>query len=279
MKTFINNTLLLTLGSAICAFAVNAILVPSNFLSSGMTGFAILIHYKWNFIPVGLCYLLINIPIFLLSLRLVSIRFVLYTAWGMIIYTVMLFVPIKELSINDKLLSAIIAGGTTGLGIAIMLRSYGSAGGSEMICIMIYKISGISVGTGSLIINAVLLGISAFIYPLVDVLYTVVFIFISARITDMVFHGLAKRRTVMIISEKWNEILSEIMRTNILRATILKGKGGYLESEKSVLLSVVKSRHVSLIKAMAIRLDPNAFITIMEASDVTGENVGNQPRW
>lgn len=198
----------------------------------------------------------------------------------MIIYTAMLLVPFSiRLPMSDRLLNAIIAGGISGFGIAVMLRSYGSAGGSEMICILLYKLTGISVGTGSIIINSILLGISAFIFPLENVLYTLIFIVVSAWVTDAVFHGLAKRRTVMIISEKWNEILAKITSGNSFRVTLINGKGGYLGLEKSVLLSVINSRQISSLKALVMKEDSNAFIAIMEASDVTGEDVGNQPHW
>lgn len=148
-----------------------------------------------------------------------------------------------------------------------------------MICILLYKLTGISVGTGSIIINSILLGISAFIFPLENVLYTLIFIVVSAWVTDAVFHGLAKRRTVMIISEKWNEILAKITSGNSFRVTLINGKGGYLGLEKSVLLSVINSRQISSLKALVMKEDSNAFIAIMEASDVTGEDVGNQPHW
>jgi uncharacterized membrane-anchored protein YitT (DUF2179 family) len=279
MKVFLYNTLLLTIGSVICAFAVNAILVPSDFLSSGLTGFTLLLYYKWKVLPVGLFYLLLNIPVFLLSLKFINLRFVLYTAYGMFIYSAMLLLPSIQLQLPDKLLSAIIAGAISGLGIAIMLHSYGSAGGSEMICIIIYKLFGVSVGTCSLFINAILLIISAFIFPLEDVLYTMVFIFVAARITDKVFHGLAKRRTVMIISDKWKNILNELTNTHLFRVTLLSGKGGYHGNERPVLLSVVNSHNVPALKTSVIKQDPGAFIAIMEASDVTGEVVGNQPHW
>ena len=197
----------------------------------------------------------------------------------MIIYTVMLMVPAHFHTLTNQLLNAILAGGISGLGIAIMLKSKGSAGGSEMLCILLYKLTGITVGTGTIIINGIILGISAFILPLENVLYTLIFIIVSARTTDKVFHGLAKRRTVMIISDKWKEILSIITKSNIFRVTLLNGKGGFRSSEKSVLLSIVNKRHVSPLKALVIKEDPNAFIVVMEASDVTGEEVGNQPHW
>lgn len=280
LKRFVQSTLFLSTGSALCAFAVNTVLIPFDFLSSGFTGFSMLIFYKWQAFPIGVTYLMLNIPVLLLSVKLINMRFVLYTAWGMIIYSGMLLVPFSvTFPITDKLLAALVAGGISGLGIAVMLRSYGSAGGSEIICILLYKLTGLRVGNGTIIINAILLGISMFIFPLEDILYTLIFIIVSARVTDTVFHGIAKRRAVMIISDKWNQILGKLKNSNLFRVTLLNGKGGFRGSEKSVLLSVVNSRYVSSLKNLIIKEDPNAFIIVMEASDVTGENVGNQPHW
>ncbi len=114
---------------------------------------------------------------------------------------------------------------------------------------------------------------------IVKLLVPGVFIFVAARITDKVFHGLAKRRTVMIISDKWKNILNELTKTHLFRVTLLSGKGGYHGNERPVLLSVVNSHHVPALKTSVIKQDPGAFIAIMEASDVTGEVVGNQPHW
>ncbi len=279
MKEFLYNTFLLAVGSALCAFAVKAVLLPFGFLSSGLTGLSLIIYHKFQALPFAVIYFLVNIPVFLIALKFVGTRFILYTAWGIVIYSSMLFLPEIKLPLDDKLLAAALAGSISGVGVAITLSSYGSAGGSEIISALLHKLFGLSIGVGSMVINSVVMLISLLLFPLENVLLTIVYIVVSAKISSLIFHGMAKRRVVMIISGKWNEILKDINNGKRWRVTLLHGKGGFQGGEKSVLYSVVNKSNVSSLKALVMNRDPGAFIAIMDASDVTGETVGNQPHW
>lgn len=279
IKTILYQIFLLILGNALCVFAVITILVPHKFLSGGLTGLSLVIYYKTQILPVGLLYLLINIPIFLISLKLLGLRFIVYTGLSILIYSAMLFFPLLPLPIMDKFLAAVIAGILSGVGCAIMMRSYGSPGGSDIISILLYKYAGISVGVASVILNAVILAASVFIFPLENVLYTFVFIVISAKVMDMIFHGLSKRKAFIIISVHWKDIIDEINNKTQIGATLLHGKGSFNGGENQIIYSIVNKKDVMLLKKMILKKDPSAFIAIMEASDVVSDNVGNQPHW
>jgi len=279
MHDFFFHTFLLAIGSALCALAVNGILIPHNLLSSGITGVALVLFYKYPVLPVGVLYLLINIPVFFLGWFFISLRFILFTAWGMIIYSLMMYAFPIDFGISDTMLGAIVAGGMTGVGIAIMLRSYGSAGGSEIIVVVLNRLFALTVGTGTLIFNAVLLSFCLLMFPLENVLYTLVFVATSALVTDKVFHGLVTRQAVLIVSSKWHDILNEMTGVNRLGVTLLKGSGAHQKSEITILYSIIKRKDVPSLKSLVMAKDPNAFIAIMDAADVTGRNVGNQPLW
>jgi uncharacterized membrane-anchored protein YitT (DUF2179 family) len=279
IRDFFFHTLLLLIGSALCAAAVNGILIPQEFLSSGLTGATLIFYYKYPVVSVGVLYLLINIPVFFLGWFFVGFRFILYTAWGMLIYSVMLYVLTIDLGITDKMLGAVVAGGMTGVGVAIMLRSYGSAGGSEVLCVILHKLFSLTLGTGTVIVNAVILLGALILFPLETILYTLIFIIVSAFATNMVFHGIARRRVVLIISDKWQDIVNDMTNVNRMGVTLFKGKGGYQGTEKTILYSIIKRKHIHSLKSLIAAKDPNAFVAIMDAVDVNGEKVGNQPHW
>lgn len=90
LADFARHTALLALGSALCALAVKGILLPQGFLSRGLTGAALIVHYAYPRLPVTTVYLLMNIPVFCLGWRFVGRRFSLYSLWGMVIYSAML---------------------------------------------------------------------------------------------------------------------------------------------------------------------------------------------
>jgi uncharacterized membrane-anchored protein YitT (DUF2179 family) len=244
-----------------------------------MTGVTLAFYYKFPVVPVGVMYLLINIPVFILGLVFVGLRFVLYSLWGMLLYSAMLFVFNFSIGIEDRMLAAVIAGGLNGVGVAIMLKSYGAPGGSEILSVIMNKFFSITLGAGGVIINAAVLLISYSLYPLDKVLYTLVYIIVSMWGTDYIFHGLSRRQAALIISDKWEEILKELTDVHKIGVTLLHGRGGYHTNKKMILYTVINRRTVSALKKSATEIDPNVFISIINASDVTGVEVGNQPRW
>lgn len=279
LNEFARHTILLAVGSAICALAVKGILMPHGFLSRGMTGVALIVYYKWPVLPIGVIYLLMNIPVFALGWRFVGVRFVLYSLWGMVLYAVMLYLITVRIEISDKMLGAVIAGAMLGIGVAVILRSYGSTGGAEILCVIMNKVFSITLGTGSLILNAVVLIVAAMLFPIENVLYTLVCAVVAAQATDVVFHGLTKRQAAIIISDNWKDIARELTNTHRVGVTLINGQGGYQGADKTILYSVVNRANVSSLKKVVLDNDPNAFIALATAEDVTGVEVGNQPHW
>ncbi len=277
-STFLKQTLLLLAGSVLWAFAVKALVVPQDLLASGITGFALLIYYQWDRLPLGAIYFAINLPIFALGWKFVGRRFVSYSLWGLMIYSVTLYLIDLKVEVSDPLLATVVAAALAGTGTALILRSYGSSGGGDILCVVMNKLFSFSLGTGSILINAVLMAVLALIFPMEKILYTLVYIFVAAQFTDRVFHMLAKRRTAIVISDHWRAIV-ESLATHRIRVTVLNGQGGFQGEPRTVLYSVITAHSVSLLKGAVTKIDAAAFISIMPADDVTGVEVGNQPHW
>ncbi len=275
---FSYQTLLIFSGCILCTFAIKALILPHDLLSRGLTGLALMIYYQWADLPLGVIYLLINIPVFVLGWRFVSGRFIAYSLWGMTIYSLALSLIDYDLKISDPMLAVMMGGALYGLGTALVLRSYGSSGGSDILCVALNKLFSITLGNGAILVNMVVLVPGVLFFPLERIGYTLVFIFISGLITNMVFHGMAKRRTAIIVSDEWKAI-AEALKNHRIGVTLLSGQGGYLGVGRTLLYSVLLSRSVPLMKRVVVQIDPAAFISIMEADDVTGVEVGNQPHW
>ena len=275
---FSKQFLLLAVGSVLCAASVKGLIMPHGFLSRGMTGLALVIYYQWPVLPVALLYVLINIPIFALGLYFVGRRFVLFSILGMVIYSSALYLMSWELPLSDPLLAALVAGGLSGTGSALILRSFGSVGGSDILCVIMNKFLSISLGTGAILINGCIMLLSVLVYPVEIIFYTLVFVFVSALFTDKVFHGMSKRRMAIIISAKWEKVAKALTQHRI-GVTMLNGRGGYSGGEWKLLYSVVPAYSVPLLKQVVTEIDDEGFIAIMDAEDVTDPDVGNQPHW
>lgn len=278
-RPYLKSIILLIIGSAISAISINGILIPKKFISGGLTGASMIIYYLNPTMTLGVIYMLINIPVFLLGWYFVNLRFIVFTSLGMLIFSIMLYFFKISIPIEDKMLATIVAGCITGVGTSIMLKSYGSSGGSEIIAIIFNKFFSITLGTGMIIINALIMAVSIYFFPIENVFYTLIYIVVTSKVTDKIFHGLSKREVAIIISDKWIEILESMKNECHIKVTVLNGKGGYCGADRTLLYTVINRHKAAHLKKIVTEKDPAAFIAIMEASDVTGVEIGNQPHW
>ena len=232
---WLRQTLLLTLGSAVCALAVKAIMMEQGLLAAGLTGAALVVHYLHPDLPVALIYLLINIPVFLIGWRLVGLRFLGYSLWGMLIYALLLWALPWRIELSDPMLAAVVAGGLSGLGIAIILRSCGSTGGTEIISVVLHKFLAVPVGLGAVLVNLAVLAASTLLFPLEQVLYSIVYAIVAMVATNSVFHGMNRREAALIISARWQEIAEVLTARHGLGVTQLHGRGAYQGVDRIIL--------------------------------------------
>jgi len=177
------------------------------------------------------------------------------------------------------LLNALSAGIVTGIGSGILLRSLGSAGGMDILAIIILKKYSVRLGTTSLAFNTVLILAAATRLPLEMLLYTLIYIFVSAYFVNLVVTGLSQRKAIMIISEQWPAISKEIMTTMDRGVTLIHGQGGYSGKQQKILYSIIPLRQLARFKNLIRKVDPQAFVVITDTLEVMGQKVGNQPHW
>ena len=279
VRTILWNFLLLFVGSVLCALAVKGILVPKQFLAGGVTGLALLVHYVFPSLPIGFIYFLLNIPLFVFGWLFVGRRFFWYSLVGMTIFSLVIFWPFPVFPVEDMILNALTAGIISGIGSGIILKSLGSAGGLDILSIILFKRFSIRPGTTVMAFHAVLLLIALFRLPLERVLYTVIYFFINAYFVNLVVIGLSQRKAVMIISPRWKEISREIMEKLHRGVTIVRGKGGFSGQELHILYSVITLTELSRFKGLVRKIDSDAFVVVSETLEVMGKRIGNQPHW
>jgi uncharacterized membrane-anchored protein YitT (DUF2179 family) len=273
------NLLLIFAGSIICAIGIKGILVPKQFLAGGVTGMALLGHYVFAFLPIGVIYFLLNIPLFVIGWMFVGRRFFWYSLAGMMVFSAVMLWPFPIFPVEDMILNALTAGIITGLGSGMILRSLGSAGGLDILSIILFKRFSIRPGTTVMIFHVLILFIALFRLPLERVLYTLIYFFINAYFVNLVVIGLSQRKAIMIISPQWKEISRQIMEKLHRGVTMVKGVGGYSGQQFHILYSVVTLTELSRFKEMVRKIDPDAFIVVTETLEVMGKGIGNQPHW
>jgi uncharacterized membrane-anchored protein YitT (DUF2179 family) len=275
----LRNLVLMTLGSLLCAVAVNGILIPHQFFGAGFTGISLVIHYLAPSLPIAVLYFILNVPLFALGWMYVGRRFFLYSIAGMLIFSGALAFTHVSLPVYDKLLSALLAGIIVGTGSGIILRSLGSGGGLDILSVILMKRFSIRLGTSILAFNAFVLTAGAILFSLEMALYTLIFLFGSSYMVNLVVTGLSQRKAVFIISPQWKEISQEIMEKLERGVTIIGGRGGYTGREEQILYTVITFRELSRIKQLISVIDPGAFVVVTDTVEVMGHRIGTQPHW
>jgi uncharacterized membrane-anchored protein YitT (DUF2179 family) len=270
---------LISVGSVLCALAINGILIPHEFVSGGFTGLALVIYYLLPAVPVAWIYFFLNVPLFALGWKYVGRRFFIYSIAGMIIFSCALKWVNASIPVQDQILSALLAGIISGAGAGIILRSVGSAGGLDILSVILLQSCSVRLGTTSLAFNSLVLVTAAMLLSLERALYTLVYIYVNSYMLNLVVTGLSQRKAVFIISPRWQEISQEIFEKLDRGLTVIKGQGGYSGQEEQILYTVITFRELPRLKRIIRRQDPNAFVVVTETLEVMGQRIGNQPHW
>jgi len=270
---------LIGLGSLLCAVAINGILIPRQFLSGGFTGLALILHYLFPSLPLGGIYFILNLPNYAFGWKYVGKRFFIYSVAGMFIFSAAIQGIHVTLPVYDQLLSALLAGIIVGIGSGIILKSLGSAGGTDILSVILLKLFSVRLGTTILAFNSIILGAAALLLPLEKALYTMIYLYITSYMVNLMVTGLSQRKAVFVISPQWQEISQKIMEDIQRGVTIIEGQGAFSGQEQHILYTVITFRELSRLKTLVRAMDPNAFVVVSDTLEVMGRRVGNQPHW
>ncbi len=279
VRDFLWNLTLIIAGSISIALSVKGILIPKEFLSGGIMGITLGINYLFPALSVSLLYFLINIPIFIAGWRMVSRRFFWYSILGAGTLTLLLEWVEVTLPIHDNILSAILAGIFTGVGAGMILRSRGSGGGLDILSVILMNRFSIRIGNTYLAFNSVILTVAAYLVSLDAALYTLIYMYVTSHMIEIVVTGLSRRKVALIISNQWREILQVILHKLNRGATVIHAEGGYSGRPERVLYTVVTIRELARLKHEIRAIDPDAFVVFYDTMEVMGFRIGNQPHW
>ncbi len=279
IKKIAVNLLLICSGSILCAVSINGILVPQGFYGAGLTGVAIIVHYLIPTVPVALAYLILNVPVFLMGWKFVGKRFFLYSIVGTGVFTMAVEWVRYPVPIQDPVLCAVFAGILMGAGAGIILKSYGSAGGLDILSVILMKRFSVRLGSTVLAFNVAILAAGAILFTLEMALYTLIYLYVNAHVVNLMVSGLSQRKAVHVITPKWRQISQHIMGDLHRGVTILEGRGAYSGKAEKILYTVITFRELAALKRMIGTYDPNAFVVVSDTLEVMGQRIGNQPHW
>lgn len=279
------NFLFLALAGAINAVGVTMFLAPVNLYDSGISGTSMLL---WQVTPeqfnLSLFLVLLNVPLFLFGLKRQGWCFTVYSLFAVGIYSLVSFLitdvfPVDVANASpfagqDLLLCAVFGGLISGVGSGLTIRFGGAIDGMEVLGVIFAKGLGLTVGTFVMAYNVVLyllIGIvfNSWVLPL----YSIVTYAVGNKTVDFVVEGFDKAKSVMIVTSMEEAVCKALSEEFGRGITQLHGRGYYSGADKCVIYFVVNRFQIPKVKTLVTEIDPNAFITISEISDVLGTSL------
>ncbi|WP_420685234.1 YitT family protein [Bacillus cereus] len=277
-KLKMRNIIFILIGSAIFSFGIVNINIENHLAEGGFTGITLLLYFLFKFDP-SYSNLILNIPIFFIGWRLLGRTTFLYTLIGTFSVSLFLWIfqryEVLNLHLNlqnDMTLAALFAGAFIGIGLGIIFKYGGTTGGVDIIARLAHKYVGWSMGKTMFMFDAVVIVVSILTYlSYREGMYTLVAVFIGAKVIDFMQEGAYAAKGATIISEKNDEIAAKILSEMERGATFLKAVGSYTKVERNVLYCVVAKNEIVKLKNIITFVDPHAFVAVSDVHDVVGE--------
>lgn len=273
-KLWFKNYSLVILGSALLAMGVAFFIAPHNLVPGGVFGLSVAINQLTGF-PIGMIALGINIPLLMLGFWVVGANFGVKTLFSLILSSffidgIMYFIP-EPVVTSDILVSALFGGALIGIGVAVIITAGGTTGGTDIIAAILRKKLNLSIGRGIIIVDGFILVFGFTIFRDLELAtYSVVGIIAISRTIDVFLNGMSLKKVVFVMSDKHEEIRQEIL-ANDFGGSLINGSGMfYPENEKKIIISALDRKGVIKVVHISKEIDPNVFITIINAADVIG---------
>lgn len=278
-KRLFKQYFLILLGTFIFCFGTNLFIVPINLYNGGVVGISQLIRtvlidylgFNKNIEIAGIINLLLNIPLLIIAFAKISKNFFIKTLFSIIFQTVFFtLIPIPKTPILEDVLAGCVIGGViSGLGIGIILRASGCGGGIDILGFYfssIYK--NFSIGKLSIIINAILYAICAFMFNVETAIYSVIYIIAFSFIIDKTH--LQNINTMVIVFTKNKDVPQKILYEMGRGVTSWNGNGAYTKEDTLIFITVISKYEVNQIKEIIYEKDEKAFIIFSEGNAVLG---------
>lgn len=277
-KSFVLDVILIFIGCIIASLGVNLFLSHAKLLSGGATGVALIFQYLSG-VQAGVVVFIINLPLFVLSYIYLSRSFTLYSAIGMVSLSVSLIItkPFSSIiKLDDVLLYCIYGGVLCGIGYGIVFLRNGSTGGTDIITMLIRKkYSNFEIGKLGFAINCLIIIAGAIIFGIPKALYTLISIFVQGAVLDRVLKGFNTRKLMFIITNESQNIIDFVIKDLNRGVTSLPMEGEYTHNKAKMLYCIVTTGEMLALKNKIYEVDPKAFITIIDTSEVRGKGFKN----
>ncbi len=274
---FIISIFIITIGAIIAAATLELVLIPNKMIDGGINGISIILDTIFGG-ALGLYVILINLPFVLFGAKKLGGKFLFKTAYGMILFSILLevfghFDPL----IDDTLLATVYGGIALGIGVGLIIKEGGCLDGTETVAIIMSRKNNMSVGQIVFVMNIFIYGAAIFVFGADRALYSLLTYFVTYKVIDMVSEGMNSVKAALIITDDADEIATNIMGKLGRTVTTMEGMGFVSKNNMTILYTVITKYELSMLKDILNEADASSFVTISDVSEVIGKHIKKIP--
>ena len=306
--------IMLIILSFIRAFS-NYVFVNSNgFAPGGVGGLAAIIYFavtksgnpqlialSTSLFDPGILTILMNIPFLIVAFLVLNKRLAFNTSIVVLVYSGFMYLlgrvscPFYDAQgdYGQMLIAALAGGVLSGIGCGLMFRYNMSMGGTDIIGMTIYKhnptahaqywillcdcIVAVSSGFIGLIGLDTSAGATAVMTSMLSpIFYSFISLFVISKVSEFLEYGILESLVFTIITDRADSIAKELSVKLHRGVTITKAIGYYTGKEHNVLVCVTSKKQINSVKQIVSDCDPNAFMYITKAGEVSGKGFGGK---
>ena len=271
LRTELKNDILVIVGLLVAAAAYRMYLIPNQVVAGGFTGVGQLLNHVTG-VGVGTVNILLNVPLFLVSMKSMGVRFGVRSLIAMVLLSLLIdHIPLPSAT-DDMLLAAVYGGAISGIGFGLVLRGSATTGGTDMLASLLHRIvSVLRVSYAIFFFDGLVIIASAFAFEPQAAMYGLISTFLCNVLIDLVLEGPNSAHSYFIISDKSEEIAERILKDMDRGVTALEAVGMYSHNRKKVLLCVVNRFEAMRLRRIIFEADPRAFVIANKTNEVLGE--------
>lgn len=266
---------LITLGSALFALAFAWCFDPAQIGFGGVTGIGQIVNHYVAAVPVGAGVIVVNIPLFFLSWKLLGGGMLVSSVYAMLCSSVLidLFSRLIPFRAMDKVPACVAGGVLVGVGLGLVILQGATTGGTDLLARLLkLKLAWLPMGKLLMCVDLVVILAASLAFDSVESgIYGLMGLVLSTAVMDKMLYGLDTAKVAYIISPRSSEIARAIGEKLERGVTLLEGRGGWSGQERQVLLCAFKQRQIVELKALVKDLDPDAFVIVCNAYEVLGD--------
>ncbi len=268
---------IITFGCALYAFGFCWCCVPGHMSIGGLTGVAQVMNVFFPNLPVGVMTLVMNVPLFVLGLKLLGKNVLVSSLYAMTVSSLMIdgINAVYQFQPLEPVLACVYGGIICGVAFGLMLRQGATTGGTELAARLVkLKVQQLPIGKLCMMIDLVIIVTYSLTFrQLTQALYSIAMLYICTTMIDKVVYGGNAAKLAYIISPMHEEITRQLLEMD-LGVTLLEGSGAYAHRSTEVVMCAFSRSYVIPVKKLVQSIDPHAFVIVCDTHEILGEGFG-----